>query len=184
MLLIVGRSMRYGAQRTHASILGNVTALLFSCCVMAAGLSALFATSELVVNVLRMFGAAYLIYIGVKTWCSRGTIFSDVGLESKDMSARKLFLEAFLVSVGNPKTILFLTSCFTLVVEPNQPLAPQLFVFAATFMVFSYCSLTFYALCAERCARLLKTSTVREWFRWVFGALFVGSGAALAVTRD
>ena len=81
MLLIVGRSMRYGAQRTHASILGNITALLFSCSVMAAGFSALFATSELLVGILRMLGAAYPSR-GARRTAQHGTVFVQSCLET------------------------------------------------------------------------------------------------------
>jgi threonine/homoserine/homoserine lactone efflux protein len=185
ILLAVSNSVAYGWRRTAWSSLGNVVGVMLLAMVTIAGLGALLQASELLFTALKVLGAAYLIYLGVRQLRSKNSVFASAEASSTHSarSDRQLFLDGLTLAISNPKAILFFTALFPQFLDHQAALGPQFALLTGTFMVFSFCSLMSYAAAAR---------TTRHWFRsqrnvTIFnrscGSMFIALGAGLLTVQ-
>jgi homoserine/homoserine lactone efflux protein len=185
ILLAVSNSVAYGWRRTAWSSLGNVFGVMLLAAVIIAGLGALLQTSELLFTVLKVLGAGYLIYLGVRQLRSKNNVFASADEDSAKTarSGRWLFLDGLTLAISNPKAILFFTALFPQFLDHKAALGPQFALLTGTFMVFSFCSLMSYAAAAR---------TTRHWFRsqrnvTIFnrscGSMFIALGSGLLTVQ-
>ena len=126
MLLIMRTSARHGLRAAVIAMLGCMTALLAMMGISAAGLGALLQASPQVFEALRLAGAAYLAYLGVKVWrepVRDQTTDPDTGLTTGAPAAvtvphGSIYRQAFLVAASNPKAILFAAAFFPQFINP------------------------------------------------------------------
>ena len=128
-VLSMSIGMRYGYRSALLAILGLQAALLLQLVVVALGLGALLAASETAFGLLKLAGAAYLIWLGVQKW--RAPVAAVVAA-SGDLSKRGLFVQGLLVNLTNPKAIVFIGALVPQFIDPAQPVAAQYAVIAAT----------------------------------------------------
>lgn len=185
VLLCVTNGIHFGARRTFASALGSITAVCIIMLVSAAGLGAVLAASEKIFAVIKWVGAAYLVYLGIKTFFSEQSSISvrQSGLSGSPKSLPALYLQGFLVGASNPKALLFFSAFFPQFLKPELPQLPQFMVLGATFVCFECFWLMFYANFAARVAPWLQTAGRARMFNRVSGLTFVGAGALLASVR-
>ena len=113
MLLALTHGMQFGAKRTIASAMGNLTITLIQASVSVAGLGAVLIASETAFNFVKFAGAAYLVYLGVVILFSQKMSLVPVNTKPhQETSLRKMYLQAALVTAGNPKAIVFFTAIF------------------------------------------------------------------------
>ena len=148
IMLAISNTLRFGRNATLASATGNAAGLVLIGYAVAFGFGALMATSALAFTVLKFIGAAYLIYLGLKVWRDK-TGFQVCGNEaSSGKSAWKLFLEALLVSVTNPKAILVITALF-----PQFMRSGRVDLMEISVLSFTYAALCFCQSCSNRFRR-------------------------------
>ncbi len=157
VLIGMSHALRYGARPTLMTALGDVTANMIQMVIAAVGLGALLATSAEAFAVVKWCGVAFLLVIGLMSFFRKSKAIKDkTGIETKRStgyeiaSRRKLFREGFLVAAGNPKAIAFFGALFPQFVDPGAPLAPQLLILGATFVVLDYTFVMIYAMGAAR----------------------------------
>ncbi|MEU0852692.1 LysE family translocator [Streptomyces flaveolus] len=111
VLFVIGRALAHGRRTALASVLGNALGGYALVIAVALGIGALVESSVLVFNTIKLAGAAYLIYLGVKalraSWKSRAEAASLTPVPS---SGRGSVWAGFLVGVTNPKSVVFLTA--------------------------------------------------------------------------
>lgn len=190
MLMCMTSSLQHGPRRALAAAAGSVTAVLGTMLLSALGLGALLAASETAFWVLKAAGAAYLIWLGIKTFRSRATVFDELPVHERKGAdalattpARKLFMQGLIVGGSNPKAILFFTAFFPQFLDPAAAWAPQFAVLASTFVAFEFTVLTLCALGVARLAPVLRSGTRMRWFNRVCGGLFALMGTLLLATR-
>jgi len=185
VLLAITNALRHGMKRTTVAILGNVTGILLLAALSALGLSAVIQTSELAFMLVKWLGGLYLIYLGIKMWRSHmGSLDSTAEVAISDrVSLRRLFGQALLVAVSNPKAIAFCTALFPQFIDPAVPMAGQFALLASTFGLLSFLFLMLYAGLARHSKQWLDNSGGLPWFNRLTGGLFVGLGAALTTVQ-
>ncbi|BEP92108.1 LysE family translocator [Acidovorax sp. A79] len=187
MLMCMTSSLQHGPRKALAAAAGSVTAVLGTMLLSALGLGALLAASETAFWVLKAAGAAYLIWLGIKTFRSQTTVFDHMpakGDQSKATAfARKLYVQGLIVGGSNPKALLFFTAFFPQFLDPAAAWAPQFAVLASTFVAFEFTVLTLCALGVARLAPVLRSGIRMRWFNRVSGGLFTLMGALLLATR-
>lgn len=145
------------------------------------GVGLLIQQSMALFQVLKLVGAAYLIYLGVKMLRTRASA-PQADSATAALSDAAALRTGFLTNVLNPKTTVFIVSLFMQVVQPDTPLAVQIgygaFIALAHAAWFSLVALCFSAGAVR--ARLLA---VRHWIDRAFGGLLVGLGLLLAAAR-
>ncbi len=186
VLFIMTNSTLYGWRKATFSALGNITGLFCMGILTVTGLGAILNASEIIFNVVKYFGAAYLIYLGIKLFFQKGLDFQSAQshLIAADVPSIKIYFQAFGVAVSNPKAIVFLTALFPQFLNINEPLIPQFFILISTLMTLSFTFLMLYALMADKVKTwLAKSSRVRIVSR-ASGAIFIGFGVLLATSSN
>lgn len=182
MLMCMTNALNHGPRPAMTSVAGAVTAVLCVMLLSAMGLGALLATSETAFVVAKSLGAAYLIWLGIKTFRSAAPALPPAAAPAAK-AGRSLYLQGFLVGASNPKAVLFFAAFFPQFLNPSAPMAPQFAVLALTFMVFEFSVLSACALGVSRLAPLLRRSGPARWINRICGGLFTGLGGLLLLTR-
>jgi len=186
VLFIMTNSTLYGWQKATFSALGNITGLFCMGILTVAGLGAILNASEIIFNVVKYFGAAYLIYLGIKLFFQKGPDFQSAqsNLIAANVPSIKIFFQAFGVAVSNPKAIVFLTALFPQFLNINEPLIPQFVILISTLMTLSFTFLMFYALMAHRVKTWLSKSSRVKFVSRTSGVIFIGFGVLLATSSN
>ncbi|WP_425969103.1 LysE family translocator [Aeromonas dhakensis] len=146
------------------------------------GVGLLIQQSLWLFNLIKLAGAAYLIFLGIKMLRAKPAT-DEMLAEQPALSSLGALRTGFLTNVLNPKTTIFIVSLFMQVAQPQTPLAVQLgygaFIVLAHAVWFSAVAI-FFSTDSVR-GRLLA---VRHWIDRVFGALLVGFGMLLALTQQ
>lgn len=182
ILLSISNSIRFGMGKVMLSSFGNICGLFILSSAAVFGLGAILKTSTTLFLMIKLLGAAYLIYLGVRQWCSKTNFFSGsdshIGVKSK--SNKQIFIEGFLIALTNPKAILFFTALFPQFINTQLALVPQFLIMTLTFMVLSFLSLVAYGLLASKAKGWFSTGHQRtKWFNRVLGGLFAMIGVGL-----
>ncbi|RXJ87203.1 amino acid transporter, partial [Aliarcobacter trophiarum LMG 25534] len=146
------------------------------------GVGLLIQQSLWLFNLIKLAGAAYLIFLGIKMLRAKPAT-DEVLAEQPVLSSLGALRTGFLTNVLNPKTTIFIVSLFMQVVQPQTSLAVQLgygaVIVLAHAVWFSAVAIFFSADSVR--GRLLA---VRHWIDRVFGGLLVGFGMLLALTQQ
>jgi threonine/homoserine/homoserine lactone efflux protein len=182
VLMCVSTSVNLGARRALIASLGSTCAIVGIMVLSALGLGAALSASELLFNVLKWLGAAYLAYLGVTSLLSARTEISVSGSASAS-SHRRLFAQGFLVGASNPKAILFFGALFPQFIDPSASQLPQFMLLGLTFVFFELLWLTIYAVSAARAKVWLQQPRRATLFNRITGAVFLLAAGLLATSR-
>ena len=152
----------------------------------AAGLSVLFHAVPVLYTVVKLAGAAYLVWLGVRLFRQASAPVGELR-HVADKSARRAFLQSVAVEVLNPKTALFFLAFLPQFTDPAAalPIWAQLLVLGTIVnAMFSSADLICVALAGAMVERLRRSGRAQRVARRVGGALLVGLGANLALQRQ
>ncbi len=183
MLMCITTSIHHGPRRAITGVAGSVSAVLGVMLLSALGLGALLAASETAFTMVKVLGAAYLIWLGIKTFRSEAVVFQAENQGPKGAGYPSFFLRGFLVGASNPKAILFFAAFFPQFLNPTAPFAPQFLVLALTFVAFEFAVLTCCALGVSQIVPMLRSSRPVRWVNRICGGLFTLLGGLLLFTR-
>jgi homoserine/homoserine lactone efflux protein len=181
VLFIMTNASLHGWKKAIFAALGNIMGLFCLGVIAVTGLGTILSASEILFNLIKYFGAAYLIYLGIKLVLNKN---SDLGAMqtqqiSADVASHKLFLQALGVALSNPKAIVFLTALFPQFISINKALIPQFSMLIATLMFFSFSFLMFYARLAHSIKAWLIKPNRMKLFNRTSGSIFIGFGILL-----
>ena len=180
MALIVSNSIAHGTRYGFLTLLGTSAALAIQLAAVALGMSTLLATAGYWFDILRWFGAAYLVWLGVQAWRSPPLALGDERATTPP-TPRAAILRGLLVSLTNPKTLLFFGAFFPQFVSPSHDLAPQLLVMSLTFLVIVAALDSIWATLAGRMRHAIVARG--RLLNRVCGGLLIGAGVGLAAAR-
>jgi threonine/homoserine/homoserine lactone efflux protein len=176
VLFIVARSGAQGTRAGLVSVLGVHTATVVHVLAAVAGLSAVVVASSIAFTVVKIVGGFYLIYLGAKSIRSarhaRGMSTPAVWPE------KRLFAEAFVVSLLNPKVALFFLAFLPQFVERGHgPIWSQTLTLGLVYIVLGLCSDSMYALIGAHVGTRLSGRTARlRATRYAEGGILLGLG--------
>ncbi|MFV8463609.1 LysE family translocator [Vibrio campbellii] len=186
-LLCMTKGVQSGFKLSIFTALGSLTAITGILTLSFTGLGVIIASSEVVFNVIKWTGAAYLIFLGWKSLRSSQQDYDQLpGQESDSKVVRESILShyvsGFIVGASNPKAILFFTALFPQFIDPSLALLPQFAVFASTFAVMELSWLLVYAYLGAKSSNWLFAKGRAKVFNRVTGGVFIGAGALLSTT--
>lgn len=183
-LYIVGRSIAQGRRAGLLSVLGISSGGIVHTLAAAMGFSATLAASASAFMVVKLAGAAYLVYLGVRMWFDRSAQAERTG-EFARASSWGIYRAGLLTNVLNPKVALFFLAFLPQFVDPAASSKPAAFLFlGATFITTGTVWCAFLAVAASAIGSRLRAGTSAATFiRRATGAVFVGLGVRLAVGR-
>lgn len=183
---IVGRSVAQGRSAGLVSALG----ISAGCCVHALacafGLTALLAASATAFTVIKLVGACYLVYLGVRLIFAKQSAPASTAESAPRAAAprplRQLFLSGFWTNVLNPKVVLFFVSFFPQFVSVTSPHKVLAFLaLGVVFVVMSTIWNSFVAWIAGSVTqRFSGKPGIKKWLDRTVGSAFVGLGLRLA----
>jgi threonine/homoserine/homoserine lactone efflux protein len=181
VLSIVTRSMAQGRRAGLASVGGIETANIVHVAAAALGLSALLLTSALAFSVVKYLGAAYLIYLGIRTLLTRKEHSEIATPAPKKLS--QLFANGFLVNLLSPKAALFYYAFLPQFVDPTRGSAvKQLLILGILFGLLASCTDSLYALLGSTIGQWLRKSMrFQSIQRYVTGSIYILLGLTTAV---
>ena len=181
-VLSMSHGLQYGVRQTTATIVGLQIGLAFILLVAGAGVGALLLASTTAFMVVKVLGAGYLIWLGVKQW--RAPVdgaASDAAAPSEPagLSVRQRLLRGALTNATNPKGIVFMVAVLPQFIDPKQPLALQLAILLVTTLAVDSVVMHGYAFLASRLRALMQSVRARRAQNRVFGGVLMGMGASL-----
>jgi threonine/homoserine/homoserine lactone efflux protein len=186
-LYIVGRSSTQGWRAGAIAALGIGTGALVHICAAALGLSAILAASATAFTVVKIVGAAYLLYVGVSLILAKAPAQSpSVTANPRPASLQGIFFQGFLTNVLNPKVALFFLAFLPQFVASDAPSKPLAFLVLG--MIFDFTgtlwNLTVAWSTARISTRLAAGAGFKTWFNRCVGSVFVYVGIRLALAHD
>jgi threonine/homoserine/homoserine lactone efflux protein len=182
MALVTRQVLVGGPALAQKTIFGNLTGLLVHGVALAAGLSALLVASATAYTVVKLAGAAYLVYLGVQALLESRRPPADAPPAAL-AAPRRAFLAGLVSTVLNPKPALFFLTFLPQFVDRDAPVLPQILALATIHVVVGLIWLSAYAHLVHRARRLVTAPRVKAWLERTTGAVLIAFGLRVAVER-
>jgi threonine/homoserine/homoserine lactone efflux protein len=192
LLLVLRRAAVRGARPALATVAGLGSGVLAWALVVAAGLGALVAASELAYVVLRVVGAVVLVLLGVRALLGvlrerraglRYAVDSDPDLSGGGArGARGAFLEGLVVNLGNPKAAMFAVAFYPQFVPAGAPVFSTTALLGVVQLTVETGLYVVVLAVISRARSWLNRSAVRRWLDTVSGSVLIGLGLRVATT--
>ena len=185
-MFIIGRSLTGGLRAGLAAAVGVSVGSIGHTLAAALGLSVILATSAPAFTIVKLAGAAYLIYLGIRLLLTK-PLASEAGAQvtSSSSGARPAFLQGILTNLLNPKVALFFLAFLPQFIDPHA--GARTFAFLALGATFITTGLIWCLVLAVAAARLqaffVRNPNARTLIDRAVGALFLALGARLAWSR-
>ena len=182
VIYIVNRSVADGRQIGLAAVVGLELGTFMHVLAATVGLSAILATSENAFNVVKYFGASYLILIGLRTLTRKPEAIST---SASSMTQSQAFRQGFIINRLNPKIALFFLSFLPQFIDPNiSSNARQSLILGSVFVLCGFVIDGIYALTASSLREVLVKGKALPFIQqYVAGVVFVLLGVAAALAK-
>lgn len=180
VLLIVATSVHSGCRRGLQTVMGTTSAMAVQLLIAAAGTAWLASTLAESFVWFKLVGVAYLIYLGCRHLLAAAQPESS---RVVPINGAGTYWRGFVVSLTNPKTILFFGAFLPQFVSGVYSVAPQITVLSLSFLLLAAAFDSLYAVAASAVSSAVNRPSVRCLREGITGLLFLGAGLALAVTR-
>ena len=178
--VVIANSLAGGARAGLLTSLGTQLSAFSMVVIVAFGLEAVMALVSEAFTIIKLAGAAYLVWIGFKMFTSSGKLNLDPSAPGK--SDRSYVLNGALVNWSNPKTLLFLGAFLPQFVDMSRPAFGQIMVLGLIVMAVTTASDCVYVVIAGRARQALTAARVRMMSR-VSGAILMAGGVWLALQK-
>jgi threonine/homoserine/homoserine lactone efflux protein len=180
MALVTRQVLVGGTPLAQKTVFGNLAGLLVHGVALAAGLSALLVASATAYTVVKLAGAAYLLYLGVQALVAARR---PPAAAPPPAVPRRAFLQGLISTVLNPKPALFFLTFLPQFVDRDAAVLPQTLTLAAIHVVVGLIWLSAYARLVHRARAVLTAPRVKAWLERTTGAVLIAFGLRVAVER-
>lgn len=182
ILLTLTNTINYRFARALYGIIGVVSGMAIIGFIASSSLGVMLTTSPYALTVVKVVGALYLLYLGAKIFRSKPKVLIDGETTIVPPARNKLFSEAFVITLFNPKPIVFFMALFPQFVDPSQPVTIQF-----TVLTLIFCALVFMIHCLYACfaliaRRKLSGANFFAYLNRTAGIIFMVFSALLALS--
>ncbi len=161
VVLTLTSSLKFGIIKTIPAIIGISFGMFILAVIAGSGLGLLIATNDKVYSALKILGALYLVYLSMKLLLSMNKKY-QLDTETITYQPKKLFIEGFLITMANPKPIIFFIALFP------QFMNKENFILLFFIYSLSFCGLiliihTLYGSIAH----IIRNQTSTNYFRYI-----------------
>jgi len=181
IILVISYSLLRGRQAVIALVLGVGLGDLTAMSLSFLGVGVLLQTVASAFYLIKWLGAAYLIWLGIKMWCSASE-FTNLDKKNRSHAWREIFSSAYITTALYPKSIVFFLAFIPQFIEPELPFTTQVVILGATFFVLAIISVLGYAALAIYAGQQLHLPLIQRWTHRIGGGLLIGAGGMAAVT--
>ena len=184
MAVVTRNALAHGRRGVLLATSGIGLALVIWVAATAVCLSALLRTSGEVLFALKIVGACYLAYLGIRTLLESRRRPDDLLARTPPAApAHAVFRQGFLSAISNPKLGVFFVTFLPQFVLPGQAVLPRLLELGVIFAVIGWIWMNAYGLFVTRLRDIITAPRVRQWMQRVTGVVLLGFGARLAIER-
>jgi threonine/homoserine/homoserine lactone efflux protein len=184
VLFVITRGVVLGRRAALATVLGNCGGVYVQVAAVALGIGVLVERSAVVYNAVKLLGAAYLVYLGVRTFQRRRSLALVLGAAVTPKSDRRILREGFVVGLTNPKAAVFFAAILPQFTDPSLGHVPlQMLLLGVVFVAIALVLDGIWAFVAGTARERLAASPRRlEAIGGAGGVVLVGLGVGLAVS--
>jgi homoserine/homoserine lactone efflux protein len=185
-ILSMSHGVRFGVKHTGATILGLEFGLVVILLIAGAGVGSLLVASEMAFNIVKILGAAYLIYIGLSQWrAPAANVENNTRAKERLEPAtemptwRRRCATGFFTNVTNPKGIVFMVAVLPQFISQDRPLGLQLLVISLTTVIVDMAVMHGYAFAGRTMQNLFRNARALKIQNRLFGGLLMVIGTGL-----
>ena len=184
-VLSMSHGLAYGVKKTSATILGLQLGLAVILLVAGMGVGALLLASATAFLVVKVLGAAYLIWLGWSQWRAPVAVQSGDAalLPNADLSVGQRITRGFITNVTNPKGIVFMVAVLPQFIDPQRPMGMQLLILLLTTVGVDLVVMHGYAWLAASLQAWMRGARARLLQNRVFGGVLMAMGVSLLMVR-
>ncbi|WP_440998093.1 LysE family translocator [Arhodomonas sp. SL1] len=183
MTLALSLGVTIGVRRSLWMMAGELLGVGLLAVLATVGVATLMLRYPLAFATLQYAGGAYLLWLGVQMWRSRGRLSLQIDPAADQGPPRRtaLALQGFVTAVANPKGWAFVIALLPPFIDAGLPLAPQLTVLVSVILVLEFTALMLYANGGRALSRLLERRGSVQTLNRIAGTLMMGVGVWLAL---
>lgn len=190
MALVMRQVFIGGTALAQRTIFGNLSGLVVHAVALAAGLSALLVASAEAYTVVKLAGAAYLVYLGIQTLRAARHPDAEAADEAEAARARPVpsmrtaYVQGLVSTVLNPKPALLFLTYLPQFINESRAVLPQIAFLAGVHILVGLVWMTLYAHLVQRAHRTLTRHDVRRWLERATGVVLIALGLRVALERQ
>jgi homoserine/homoserine lactone efflux protein len=171
----------YGWKRGYWIALGMQGGVLLLLAVVGGGLGALLAVSPVAFSVLKLIGAAYLAYLGLKLWRAVPPAEEETAVAKRAKARGQFLLEGFLINATNPKGMIFMLAVLPPFIDLHRPKIPQYLTIAWTMVAVDLVVMAVYTALGAQLLRIMKRPRNQRILNRGFGTIFIAAAIWVAI---
>ncbi len=187
VLFVLASALRGGLSASVPASIGILSANAFYFAVSATGLGVILAASYQFFVVVKYLGAAYLIFLGLKSILAKESKLargaSDDPVDTRRSVRREFWRNGLLLQLSNPKAIIFFTAIVPQFVDPRGPVGWQIAILGLTSIIPEFFVLLGYGALASRASELARQPKYALWTERISGLLLIAVGAGMAALK-
>ncbi|MGL4601719.1 MAG: LysE family translocator [Plesiomonas sp.] len=173
--------MSIGLRRTFSMMWGELIGVALVAILSVIGVATLMLNYPTIFHLFKFIGGAYLVYLGVQMWQSKGKMAIPVQTDQHTHASRiALAMQGFFTAIANPKGWAFMVSLLPPFIQPDRALAPQLSILISIIMVTEFSCLVLYASGGRTLRHFLQKSGNVRLMNRIAGSLMLLVGIWLA----
>lgn len=177
---VTTRSIRFGFGAAMLAMTGCLLALALTLTASVAGVSAFMLAVPTAFDILKVAGAAYLIFLGIQAWRAPVADLAPASASMRETASRwSHFRGGFLVGISNPKLLVFAAAFFPQFIAVDAPQLPQFALLVATFLAVEASAYVTVGLTARGLSRYLVQRIWQQRINRLSGVIFAGFGCVL-----
>jgi|TARA_B110000967_G_scaffold206560_2_gene253575 threonine/homoserine/homoserine lactone efflux protein len=173
MTLAMTLGMSIGVRNTLWMMWGELLGVALVAILAVIGVSSVMLKFPQFFSVLKIMGAAYLFYVGINMWRSKGKLAISDAIQVIKINKRQLFNQGLVTAIANPKGWAFMVSLLPPFINPSIPLTTQLAVLVAVILVSEFTCMLLYATGGKTLGRLLTQGDNVRRLNKVSGTLMI-----------
>lgn len=182
VMLVVSYALSRGRASGWSTVpgvaLGDLTAMTAS----LAGAGAILAASAELFTILKLVGAAYLIWRGIRLWRAKAGAEGFEG-QGPAKTHRSMFVNAYVVTALNPKSIAFFVAFVPQFIDPDAPLLGQFAILEATFVTLAALNVGLWVVMVGKLRERFRRHGTLRLVNRVGGTCLIGAGVLTATLR-
>jgi threonine/homoserine/homoserine lactone efflux protein len=173
MTLAMALGMSIGVRNTFWMMWGELLGVALVAISAVIGVSSVMLQFPQLFSGLKLLGAAYLFYIGINMWRSKGKLAINNTLPTNKVNRKNLFNQGFITAIANPKGWAFMVSLLPPFINPNIALTAQLVILVAVILVSEFSCMLLYATGGKTLGRLLTQGDNVKRLNKISGTLMI-----------
>ncbi|MCJ8319344.1 MAG: LysE family translocator [Colwellia sp.] len=173
MTLAMTLGMSIGVRNTFWMMWGELLGVAIVAILAVIGVSSIMLQFPSIFSILKLIGAAYLFYIGINMWRSKGKLAVSNTVKNIEINKKQLFNQGLVTAIANPKGWAFMVSLLPPFINPDLPLTAQLSVLVAVILLSEFTCMLLYATGGKTLGRLLAQGENVKRLNQISGTLMI-----------